>query len=181
MGPFATEIGTTVSRYTAGRFSCLCRHPRRLNRRNIVWGSLGLSLETATEEHLPNCRAAQILTSRNRSQRIALTFTALRGLLNSAVQLSFAMRQGAGGWSFSPTFTYYPTVDSKTAPAFRILSLLQDSLCLYLDRVSWRETLVPSAVCAILRLFQAREATPRAVDADNRSLVHYVTESVCPN
>ncbi|RYP45967.1 hypothetical protein DL768_007749 [Monosporascus sp. mg162] len=66
----ATQIGNAVSTYTGGSFSCLCRHRRRLQRKNVVWGSLTLSLETATEQHLPECPATQIAISSSRDERL---------------------------------------------------------------------------------------------------------------
>ncbi|OIW33499.1 hypothetical protein CONLIGDRAFT_180622 [Coniochaeta ligniaria NRRL 30616] len=168
----AAEIGSAISTYTKGKFPCSCRHRRQFKRRRVFWGPLSLSHEMATEQHLAGCPAAQVLINTDRSQTIALTYTGLRRLLDSAVQISFAMRQGAGGWSLSPNITYYPTVDYFTAPAFRMLNLLT-----YSPVECWEE-LVPLVVSAIIRLFQAGKANPRAVDADNRSLVYHLAEQM---
>ncbi|RYP92826.1 hypothetical protein DL770_000997 [Monosporascus sp. CRB-9-2] len=174
----ATQFGINVSTYTGGSFSCLCRHRRPLQRKNVVWGTLTLSFEAATEQHLSGCPATQVMTGTNQSQKISLTYTGLRRLLNSAIQLSFAMQWGAGAWSLRPTVIYYPTVDSETAPAFRILSLIKCSLCDALNYVLWWEKFIPSAVSAILRLFRAQKASPRAVDANNRSLVYHLARCI---
>lgn len=93
------------------------------------------------------------------------------------------MSWGAGACSLRPGFTYYPTVDSETEPAFRMLSLLEDSTGhpyedWGLDYESWSETLVPLVVLAITTLIQNRKCSPRVVDAQNRSLVHYVAKCV---
>jgi hypothetical protein len=121
-----------------------------------------------------------MIRSRNESQKFGLTFTGLRRLLKSAIQLSFVMPRGAGGWSFSPNITYYPTVDEEVAPAFRLMSLLRLSRHYdALDFVTWWEKLVPLAVSRILKLFQAGQADPRAVDARNRSLAHHLAAVVC--
>ena len=185
-----TQVSSAVSTYTGGRFSCLCRHRRHLQRKNAVWGSLSLSLETAIEQHLPWCPATQIISDTDRSRKISLTYDGLGCLLNLAIQLSFMFRSGAGGWSLGSNFTYYPIVDSESAPAFRILFLLIRSQCYLndgfsndglLDGVIWQEKLIPSVVSAILRLFRAKKASPRAVDANNRSLVYHVAECVSPN
>ena len=169
----ATNFGNTVSTYIERRSLCLCRPRQRLQRKNLVWGSLAISLETAVEQHLPGCPASQIIISTDRSHKICLTYVGLRRLLNSAVQLSFAISSGAGGWSLSPNFTYFPIVNSETAPAFRILSLLFHSGC--------SGELIPLAVSAVLKLFRAKKASPRAVDADNRSLVYHLTRCVSLN
>ncbi|KAI0436950.1 hypothetical protein F4803DRAFT_197268 [Xylaria telfairii] len=159
------------------RTSCLCRHRRRLQRKYFIWGPLQLSFETITEEHLPGCPASQQIACKDRSKRIGLTYTGLQNLISSAVQLSFSMTSVAEAWSLNTTFAYYPTVDSETSPAFRILSLLID--CRggrYLDNMLWSEMFVPAAVSAVLRLLRAKKTSPRAVDAQNRSLVSWLAK-----
>ncbi|SPJ91981.1 uncharacterized protein FTOL_13635 [Fusarium torulosum] len=182
-----SQLSRTVSMYTGGRFSCLCRRSQQLQRKNAVWGSFSLSRETTTEQHLPGCPATQIIPVTDRRQKVSLTYVGLQYLLNSAIQLSFMVRSGAGGWSFGSTFTYYPLVDSESAPAFRMLFLLIRSRCYLNDGftndgllgdVAWQEKLIPSVVSAVLRLFRANKASPRAVDANNRSLVYNVAECV---
>lgn len=177
----ATHFSNTVSTYIERRSLCLCRPHRRLQRENAVWGSLTLSLEMAAKQHLPGCPATQIIIDTDRSRKISLTYGGLRHLLNSAVRLSFAISSGAGGWSLSPNFTYYPTVDSNTAPAFRVLDMLYRSGIGDLKEVIWREKLVPSAVSTILKLFRAKMASPQAVDANNRSLVYHLAKCVSLN
>lgn len=182
-----SQLNRTVSMYTGGRFSCLCRRNQQLQRKNAVWGSFSLSLETTIEQHLPGCPATQMIAVTDRRQKISLTYAGLQSLLNLAIQLSFMVRSGAGGWSFGSTFTYYPLVDSESAPAFRMLFLLIRSRCYLNDGftndgllgdVAWQEKLIPSVVSAVLRLFRAKKASPRAVDANNRSLVYNVAECV---
>jgi hypothetical protein len=168
-----------VSTYIGGSLSCWCRHRRRLRIKTVTRGSLTLSWQTATEQHLPECPATRLMIGTDRSQKVALTYTGLRHLLNSAVQLSFAMSWGAGAWSLSPGFTYYPSVDSETAPAFRILTLVTEArFGGALRNVGLWEELSHSAVSAILGLFRAKKASARAVDADNRSLVHHLAGCV---
>ncbi|KAF5639666.1 ankyrin repeat-containing protein [Fusarium sp. NRRL 52700] len=174
----AAKVRTEVSSYTGGRFSCLCRRRRHVQRWNAL-GSLVLSHETITERHLPGCPAAQTILEPDRSQSFALTFAGLRSLLNSAIQFSFTIRSGAGGCSFGPNFTYYPVVDSNRAPAFKMLDLLMNSYSIGFNRSrlgvdAWKEKIVPSVVSSVLSLFQGRKASPRAVNEHNESLVYKV-------
>ncbi|EXK81754.1 hypothetical protein FOQG_13826 [Fusarium oxysporum f. sp. raphani 54005] len=183
----AAKVRTTLSSYAGGRFTCLCRHRRHRQRKNASWGSLSLSHETITEQHAPGCPATQAISEPDRTQKFALTYVGLRALLNSAIQFSFTIRSGAGGWSLGPNFTYYPIVDPESAPAFRMLSLLMRSryyswdgfkdVGLLGDR-AWREELIPSVVSSILSLFRAKQASPRAVDDKNQSLVYHVAECI---
>lgn len=164
---------------------CRCRRRGRIRRNNFVWSSLVFSVETTASEHLPGCLLGQGAGT-YRSRKLSVWYTGLGRLLNSALQLSFGMTRGAGGWSISPSFTYYPTVDAKTAPAFRILTLLKDAV----DVVYWEdkdpraparlEEWVALALVKLVRLFQTRKASPLAVDSKNQSLVHYAAEMVSP-
>ncbi|EXA31907.1 hypothetical protein FOVG_16787 [Fusarium oxysporum f. sp. pisi HDV247] len=181
----AAKVRTALSSYAGGSFTCLCRHRRHRQRKNASWGSLSLSHETITEQHAPGCPATQAISEPDRTQKFALTYVGLRALLNSAIQFSFTIRSGAGGWSLGPNFTYYPIVDPESAPAFRMLSLLLQSRYYSWDGFkdggllgdrAWREELVPSVVSSILSLFRAKQASPRAVDDQNQSLVYHVAE-----
>jgi hypothetical protein len=120
----------------------------------------------------------------DQSQRFGFRYTGFQHLLNSAVQLSFTIHSDTGGWAMSPHLTYYPTVDRKTAPAFRSLALLRDSV----DKLApfedlrrsipqW-EKLVALALTKILKSFQARKASPLAVDSDNQTLAHFAAQCV---
>ncbi|KAH6641013.1 hypothetical protein F5144DRAFT_562295 [Chaetomium tenue] len=170
----ATRFSNAVSTYTGGSLSCLCRHRRRVRTKTAVWGSLVLSSEAATEQHLPGCPATQVVIGTDRSHKVGLAYTGLRNILNSAIQLSFQISWGAGAWSLSPNFTYYPSVDAETAPVFRILFLLYNSRSSgSLRELAW-EQLTVSAVSVILKMFRAHKASPRAVDAKNRSLVYHL-------
>ncbi|KAH7219660.1 hypothetical protein DER44DRAFT_761358 [Fusarium oxysporum] len=184
----AAKFRTAFSSYAGGRFTCLCRHRRHRQRKNASWGSLSLSHETTTEQHAPGCPATQAISEPDRTQKFAFTYVGLRALLNSAIQFSFTIRSGAGGWSLGPNFTYYPIVDSESAPAFRMMSLLMRSRHYpwyeyedrgFLEDGVWREELIPSVVSSILRLFRAKQASPRAVDDQNQSLVYHVAECIC--
>jgi hypothetical protein len=181
------QFWNLVSSLAGRAVVCRCRPRRHIRRNNFTWSSLVFSVETAVPEHLSGCPLGQA-AGVNRSQKISLRYTGLRRILNSAVQLSFGMTRGAGGWSISPSFTYYPTVDAKTAPAFRILTLLKNAhamrLVSYEDpdpRTPARlEELVALALVKLVTLFQTSKASPLAVDSENQSLVHYAAEMVSP-
>lgn len=185
----AARVSTGMSSYSGGRFSCLCRHRRHVQRWNAALGSFVLSRETTTERHLPGCPVTRSILEPDRSQKLALTYAGLRRLLSSAIQFSLTIRSGAGGSSFGPNFTYYPIVDSNRAPAFKMLELLgscfeyNNMLTTYGDSeipALW-EKLVPSVVSAVLSLLQAKKASPRVVNDCNESLVYSMALCVCPN
>jgi hypothetical protein len=150
-------------------------------------GPFDFFLDTTAEEHLPDCPVA-LVTGTKRDRKVGLRYTGLRRLLNTAVQLSFIWTSGAGGSSFGPNFTYYPTVDEETAPVFRILYLLkicsrEIALLRLLDNNSPAKLmdfkkLTALAVAKITKLFQTRKASPLAVDSRNESLTHHVADAV---
>ncbi|KAF5616056.1 ankyrin repeat-containing protein [Fusarium sp. NRRL 25303] len=178
----AARVSTGVSRYTGGRYSCLCRHRRHVKRWNAALGSFALSHETTTERHLPGCPVTRDILEPDRTQKLALTYAGLRRLLNSAIQFSLTIRSGAGGSSFGPNFTYYPIVDSNRTPAFKMLEILGSCFEYnnmltthgYSEIPALWEKLVPSVVSAVLSLLQAKKASPRAVNDCNESLVYSV-------
>jgi hypothetical protein len=86
------------------------------------------------------------------------------------------MRFGAGGWSLSPNFTYHPTVDERSAPAFRIMKIIQmAAFPARLDPTAsiWWEKLIGLALTKMLALFRTGKASPLAVDYKNQSLLHH--------
>ena len=159
--------------------ACTCRSRRALKRQDFVLGHVGFSLETASQEHLPECPASQTVDT-DWSQKIVFKYTGLRSILNSTVQLSFAIKSGAGNWTISPSINYRPTVDRATAPAFRILDLLGGAVSRDWSSTSssqW-EKFVALALAKVLRLFQTRKASPLAVDSKNESLAHFAATLV---
>jgi hypothetical protein len=188
----ASSQSTLTYRHEPGRYmtpsersvleslACTCRSRRSLQRRSLAWASLILSHETAFVQHLPGCPAAQLPVS-DQTRKLGLTYTGLRRLLNSAVQLSFSIRSGAGGWSLSPTFTYYPTVDAKKDPAFRMMAILERSQFATSGKpetlLQW-EKFVGLVLTRMVELFQTHRASPFAVDAKNRSLLHHLARAV---
>ncbi len=156
--------------------ACTCRSRRALKRQDFVLGHVGLSVETASQDHLPECPASRT-SDTDWSRKVAFKYTGLRSILNSAVQLSFAIKSGAGGWTISPGFTYDPTVDRNNAPAFQIMDLLRGAVWDFRFSSQW-DKFVALALAKIIRLFQTRRASPLAVDSNNRSLVHLLAQSV---
>jgi hypothetical protein len=155
--------------------TCSCRSRRLRRRQARAWGYLTFFFETVAEQHLPGCPIAQ-LTGTNHTQKLGVRYTGLRRLLKSAIQISFAMQSGAGGRCISPSFTYYPTVDEKYAPAFRMMGMLDRALRAHSKTsvtFQWEE-LLGMALDKLLRLFQTNKASPFAVDSMNRSLLHYL-------
>lgn len=176
-----------VSSLLGNKFTCLCRTKWFPERRDFAWGPWAFQIVTATQGHLSWCPAAQRACAQQ-TRRVNLEYTGFRRILKAALRVSFELKSGAGGWSISPGFAYRPTVDPRTAPAFRILGLLGEAAASspvlivshpYNEKCSsaWR-ILVSLALAKLSRLFRTGKASPLAVDSDNRSLAHYAAELV---
>lgn len=207
---FAAHDSRTVNRLATllpPNMVCLCKRAgklgRQVQRRSQFWGPLYLYQDTDTMQHLPRCPFHQVAT-KQRDQTTGMRVTGLKYLLGAAIEISFNMRSGAGGWGISPAFTYYPTVDTKSAPAFRIVELMKE-LFYRISREDWyichndkpasmdnptetvpvmdestRARFVRLALIKMVKLFQGQEkgASPLEVDSENRSLMHAVAAMV---
>ncbi|KAK8041063.1 hypothetical protein PG994_014070 [Apiospora phragmitis] len=115
-------------------------------------------------------------TNTKTRRAINFKYKGLASILQSVVEISFAKTSGAGGFSSSPSFTYRPTVNKRTDPAFRILYLLQQ---LY-GRVGGQTRGEFTIACMrrLVRLFDNRKACPTAVTERGVSLMHEAAHSV---
>lgn len=164
---------------------CFCRRlgglNRRVQRQSTRWGALSLYKSTETQQHLPGCPHWRETGGRF-NQCVGIRFNGLAKILGAAIECSFAVRSGAGGYGISPSFTYHPTVDGKTAPAFRIWQLVFDCCYLRRSRLSSHEKglFASKALARIIKLFQGKapKASPLDVDILNHSLVHRICYNV---
>ncbi|KAL2188972.1 hypothetical protein L209DRAFT_254712 [Thermothelomyces heterothallicus CBS 203.75] len=62
------------------------------------------------------------------------------------------------GWSISPTFTYYSTVNEERAPAFRMIRMLSDCVNSSKTPPPYLEELTEIVLTKVLKLFQAGRA-----------------------
>lgn len=163
------------SRSTLARRTCICRKRVQRSRQALVWGPWQASAETSTaNKHFPGCvyyvKSADVL-----STRWVVAFTGLRGLINRAIEVSFSSSFGAGGCSLSPGFTYYPSIDRRRDPAFRIVGLMSWAG----RRIAYSP--VPAQfvefweLCMVnmVLLYRQGKVSPKAVDLYGRGVLHY--------
>ena len=153
---------------TTGR-RCICHQHHRLTaNRGVQLGHMYLSSKTEIQGHWPSCPLSNI-ANRNR-RAVSLKYFGLARMLNSVIDITFAWTTGAGGFSISPNFTYYPTVDTKSAPAFRIMDLLQ-SFCMFC-RSGKMKPFMATCLTKLVRLFNEKKAHPAAVGDHNETLIY---------
>lgn len=162
-----------------GRHDCICRRRKRYQRQQLRWGPIELYDEASfSEEHYPNCKFSQIVTTSRRHRSVGLKYTGMTGLLNRAIAMAFSMSSGAGGFSISPSFTYYATVNEGSAPAFCLFRAFQDA-CDYCHRDDDLNGLSELVSRKILGLFQERQASPTDMGSYNETLLHVAGDAVC--
>lgn len=184
----------TLSNQPIGKRKCICHISRRTRRstvrvRGTQWRFFHES--TTTDDHMSSCHLSE-WTVCDRQQSYGIIYHGLIPFLNRAIGLSFSSNYGAGGYSLSPSITYYPSVDRKVAPAFQLVSLLWKGYNndAYADaklgsrgeRSAWLASwnhLAQSIYKKIVQLFREGKASPRDVDSRNMSLIHSVIEMVC--
>ncbi|KAK8135217.1 hypothetical protein PG984_007229 [Apiospora sp. TS-2023a] len=170
--------GSTLAWNSKTTASCICgrKLQTKMSLEYSQLGSLYLYREATSTGHSPYCPLYKTIAPKE-DRRYGLRYTGLMQAIKGAIDITFNMTSGAGGWSVSPGFRYYPTVDAAQDPAFRILDLYGRSFDLRLQR----EDLVPDELITVFHhratekmrwLFDTRKTSPLAVDDRNRSLMH---------
>ena len=160
--------------------TCFCRPRKKIEHKLLAHNSqLSLFTESITrEQHSTDCQARRP-PGHAQKREYGLVYNGLRHILNVAINISFATHTGAGAWSIAPTFTYYPTVDRCSSPAFQILGLLDDASRSCLRNHSdfhglsreWSK-LTAVALSKLDSLLRQNKISPRVVDEENQSLAH---------
>ncbi|RYP68436.1 hypothetical protein DL771_006700 [Monosporascus sp. 5C6A] len=164
VAPFQNSLFTS----TTGRV-CICPRPHRLTaKRGIRWGHVYLSGDWQTQGHWPSCPLSTA-PSKNRLA-VGLKYTGVARILKSVIDVSFALTSGAGGFSISPNFTYYPTVDSRSDPAFRIMDLI-GRFFIYCPSEN-REPFMVACLRKLVRLLDEKKAYPTALSDRNENLIY---------
>lgn len=177
--PLASSRSTLLQSYTnLGKASYIYGRWKRRQRQRVRWGPFEFYEEdTLTEENLPDSNISQTI-SRHRS--IGLKYIGAANLLSRAVNIAFSMRSGAGGFSIAPSFTYYATVDERTAPAFRLLNVLREYLgSPVVNKEEHFQGIAETVFEKIFMLYRERRASYTDVDFNNGTILHIVGYLVC--
>ncbi|KAF7523138.1 hypothetical protein G7054_g11866 [Neopestalotiopsis clavispora] len=108
-------------------------------------------------------------------QKWGLRQVGLGWLAQKAIEITFSCKSGAGGASFGPNFTYYPTVDQRTAPAFQIVKVMHDRMDYLIDQKptnlsSW-QSFLDRGLQDLEMLFQEGRASPNDMNSYNQTLI----------
>ncbi|KAK8044127.1 hypothetical protein PG993_004151 [Apiospora rasikravindrae] len=157
-----------------GRIRCTCTRPYRSTMaQGARLGHFRLSKKSETQGHWPACPLSNTTNTSRRS--VGFGYSGFASVLHTAVEFSFAMTSGAGGFSISPNFTYYATVDARSDPAFRTMELLTSCTLFYKGSID------PFAIACfknLVRLFDDKKSCPAAVTRRNQSLFHSLAKAL---
>ncbi|KAI1748981.1 hypothetical protein F4782DRAFT_338738 [Xylaria castorea] len=180
-----TKCDTLLSPRENGSLACLCRPSRRISHYRKNWESFSFSYGTLnTRRHLPSCPLSRI-DGEKRTTTVAIEYSGLKRLLQTSFVLSFADTHGAGGRSISPSFAYYPTVDEKTAPAFRIMRSAMYMLVYMVRNGSENEIgdfakVLQHCFDNVLILYSRGKASPMDLNSYGESIIHRAVNIIDP-
>ncbi|OHF02485.1 hypothetical protein CORC01_02180 [Colletotrichum orchidophilum] len=156
---------------------CICPRPARSTiKKQMQRGHTILSGEWESQGHWPSCPLSK--TGRKQRLKASLTYTGLARLLKSVIGISLELTSGAGGRSISPRFTYYPTVDADSDPAFRIIRMVEQCCVRPFHDGTNREPFIIACLKKLARLLEEKRTYPTVVDQQNRTLMHHAAISI---
>ncbi|KAK8021800.1 hypothetical protein PG990_006938 [Apiospora arundinis] len=166
-----------------GSSLCVCRYRRKVKQKETNFGLISIYSKTDERSHEPCCPLAHAKVTKQQSSKSGIRFHGLVRLIKVVLDVSFNITTGAGGHSISPMFTYYPTVDESTDPAFRILDRIMDEYSYYNMDGLWDyrlfyDTCTRIATRKLEDLVFNGEANPRAVNMKNRSWLHFAARLI---
>ncbi|KAM0814100.1 putative Fungal N-terminal domain-containing protein [Seiridium cardinale] len=158
---------------------CGFRTQRKMRRKQISYGSIHLYSDTTEyQKHLPNCTYFQ--PTKMKEQTWGLLRTGAAWFLKQAVQISFSMTSGAGGFSLSPVFTYSATVDEMIAPAFQVVEsminfFIQDDFDDLHNGKEAAQRILEAGFIKVGRLLREGLASPKDVNSRNQTLMEPIS------
>ncbi|KAI1358400.1 hypothetical protein F5Y08DRAFT_350876 [Xylaria arbuscula] len=171
----------SVTREVLSR-SCSCPHSLIRSCHERSWGHFLFSYaNSSTRRHLRDCPFSE--TTNTQASQLTMKYKGRRTLLHIDFNLSLFSGQGTRRISISPSLSYYPVVNERTAPAFRILRIISRlALNHSMSRDATRDKDISRTMryCfkSILTLYSKNRATPKDLDSSGRSLMHMVANVI---
>ncbi|KAI0864842.1 hypothetical protein F4860DRAFT_510599 [Xylaria cubensis] len=154
---------------------CSCRQSRKTSFYGRSWGYFSFSCGTSsTRRHLPDCPFSQI-DGELQATMFTVEHKGFRNFFQTAIALSLLDTRGAGGRSISPNLTYYPTVDERNAPVFRIIEIAMRMTLWYGINEAVIKTL-RNCFNSIFILYSRNKASPKDIGSNGQSLMNSTAE-----
>lgn len=171
---------SALSTIASSVLACPCRARRLRIRKTLRFGPLCLVDETTTDvTHYKDCEFGFVDPKYLRSR--TLRISSIVRLVNKAVELTLRTTGGAGGFSISPSFTYFAEVDENRSPAFRIFDILmRNRLSTNWAMRNCPELFFKSIIAKLQAIFNSGTAMPTDLGPRGGSLLHRLTLVVSP-
>ncbi|EXM07557.1 hypothetical protein NOF04DRAFT_11987 [Fusarium oxysporum II5] len=166
---------SALSTIASSVLACPCRARRLRTRKTLRFGPLYLVDETTTDiTHYKDCEFGFVDPKYSRSRTIRIS--SFVRLINKAVELTLRTTGGAGGFSISPSFTYFAEVNENRSPAFRVFDILMRSI----SSTQWAmrncpEFFFKSIIVKLQAIFNTGTAMPTDLGPRGCSLLHRLT------
>lgn len=171
---------SALSTIASSVLACPCRARRLRTRKTLRFGPLCLVDETTTDvTHYKDCEFGFVDPKYLRSR--TLRISSIVRLVNKAVELTLRTTGGVGGFSISPSFTYFAEVDENRSPAFRIFDILmRNRLSTHWAMRNCPELFFKSIIAKLQAIFNSGTAMPTDLGPRGGSLLHRLTLVVSP-
>ncbi|ENH63884.1 hypothetical protein FOC1_g10008026 [Fusarium oxysporum f. sp. cubense race 1] len=166
---------SALSTIASSVLACPCRARRLRTRKTLRFGPLYLVDETTTDiSHYKDCEFGFVDPKYSRSRTLRLS--SIVRVINKAVELTLRTTGGAGGFSISPSFTYFAEVDENRSPAFRVFDILmRNSLSTQWAMKNCPEPFFKSIIVKLKAIFNTGTAMPTDLGPQGCSLLHRLT------
>lgn len=171
--------------------TCNCQPRRTLQRKRFFWSSLEIFQDTRTDTyHAPFCPLSRF-TNRV-DQTWGMRHVTVSKLLGYAVQLSFCLAFGSGGFSMGPTINFQAVVDGSLSPAFQAANMILKLTAqvesppprvrkkkFSQDDIQQVEKFLSEGMIKIETSFHQRKASPTDVDINMETILFPILGVVC--
>ncbi|EXL79303.1 hypothetical protein FOPG_06816 [Fusarium oxysporum f. sp. conglutinans race 2 54008] len=166
---------SALSTIASSVLACPCRARRLRTRKTLRFGPLYLVDETTTDiSHYKDCEFGFVDPKYSRSRTLRLS--SIVRVINKAVELTLRTTGGAGGFSISPSFTYFAEVDENRSPAFRVFDILmRNSFSTQWAMKNCPEPFFKSIIVKLKAIFNTGTAMPTDLGPQGCSLLHRLT------
>ncbi|KAF5550398.1 hypothetical protein FNAPI_7733 [Fusarium napiforme] len=156
---------------------CSCQRRRVRQRKRFALGPVHFAEEMLSNIcHEKDCVFFNLSSDYERTRTVR--FTGLASLLKTGIEVSFSTRVRAGASKICSSFTYFPVVDHRVAPAFLVMDLLDDAARLNNIDETKSQIILSTVQRKIQELFCSGRASPNDVTEDGNTLLHALANSI---
>ncbi|KFA45656.1 hypothetical protein S40293_08919 [Stachybotrys chartarum IBT 40293] len=181
--PASRHDGQPVRRQTPGMAFCTCPQKRTRKLHRSSYGPFHFYKISSAFRHSVHCPVSSLGLAEEQQTWGCVLASVPALFIRKAVEVSYCMTAGAGGFSISPRFTYYCTVNATKSPVFRTIRTLFQSMPArrpdrYIrgyEQSQWCR-LLHVTMNKIVQSYRDKAASPFDVDDRNCSALHVLAE-----